>query len=69
MQKIYYIQQKDLNKFNTVIQCPCCNSKEVINFSDVLGKVLPCDIGKKMVKHEKGFWQVENDGQFQKRIK
>lgn len=67
MTKVYYIQEKDLNKYNTILKCSCCDNKEVIDFGNVMGKILACDIGKKMVKTG-DIWQVENQEQFNNRI-
>jgi hypothetical protein len=65
--KRYFIQKDDVGKSYKKINCPCCNSVEVIYFSSCLGNVLPCDVGKMMVKYG-DIWQVENQEQFEKRI-
>ena len=66
--KKYFIEKEDVGKFYKKIKCGCCGAIETISFSSCLGQVLPCDVGKMMLKNG-DIWQVENQSQFEKRIK
>ena len=65
--KKYFIKESDVGKYNTILKCESCESKEVILFSGCLGRVLKCDVGKMMVKNG-DVWKVENQSQFENRI-
>ena len=71
MKLIYTIKKSDVGKglLTSSKKCPCCGittEAMALKVSDVMGQVLPKDIGKRI------FWtgriyQVENDDQLAKR--
>jgi hypothetical protein len=73
----YIITQEDVNR-NGVVggfkplgveTCACCGHVETVSVDFApLGRVMQCDVGKKMVRIN-GRWHVENVPQFEARTK
>ena len=64
---MYIIQKEDINKYLlSVISRD--SERDTIDFCNIIGYVQKRDIGKKVVRTEKGNWQCENDDQFAKRL-
>ena len=68
-QYVYTIKSDDIGKTVIKIKCNCCNTiKHYISITDLMGKILPCDIGKRIYEVSKGIYQVENDEQLNLRL-
>ena len=68
MKTTYTIQAEDVGVGFRYLKCEGCGrNAEFLDFRGVLGRVMPQDIGKLMVKRGE-VWQVENDEQFSARV-
>lgn len=65
---IYTIKKEDINKTKIILQCSACNKKEIIDINNFMGRILSCDVGKRIYKTNSGVYQVENNEQLQKRL-
>jgi len=65
---IYEIKLSDVGKQIATITCSTCGHKRRLNFKEILGQVLMCDVGKRIYEVS-GIYQIENTEQFTKRIK
>ena len=65
---IYEIKKEDIGKHRIVLKCNDCGKiKEDIYITDLMGNILPCDIGKRIYKVGE-IYQVENQEQLEKRL-
>ena len=66
---IYEIKKEDLGKNRIILKCNCCGKiKHDISITYLMGKILHCDIGKRIYQREE-IYQVENNEQLEKRLK
>lgn len=65
---IYEIKKEDIKKTVIKIKCnECQQTKHYISIIDLMGKILSCDIGKRIYEVSKGIYQIENAEQLNKR--
>ncbi|KKN02464.1 hypothetical protein LCGC14_1117410 [marine sediment metagenome] len=48
--------------------CSCCEYTKTYSLKDVLGRVMPQDVGKRVYISEQGILQVESKEQLEKRL-
>ena len=65
---VHEITRDDVGKATTSKVCPTCGHKKIIAFRDVLGRVIDCDIGKRIYDVGDGILQIENSEQVSKRL-
>lgn len=68
MEMEYIVQAVDVGKTRKVLQCEACGARLPGNVFEPLGRVLEKDVGKKC-RLVKGNWFVENQEQFEARLK
>jgi len=66
---VHTITEADVGRSYARQACPCCGARRSINFGDVLGRVLPGDVGKRIYNVGGGVLQVENDAQRDARLR
>lgn len=65
---IYEIKKEDIGKHRIVLKCnDCGNLKADIGITDLMGKILDIDVGKRIFKVG-DIYQVENQEQLNKRL-
>jgi len=65
---LHTISEQDLGKRIVKSKpCQCCGKSEIISTFDLLGRVLACDIGKRVYKINDLLY-VENDEQLKARL-
>jgi len=64
---IYEIQREDVGKVAIVRTCSGCGTRNVIYLASFIGRVLACDVGKR-IHDVDGVYQIENSEQFANRL-
>ncbi len=61
------ITEEDVGKSIIERRCPCCNTKQLLHIFDLMGKILSCDVGKRIYRYKSGILGVENQEQLEAR--
>lgn len=71
MKYLYELRKSDIDKTEIVVPncctCGCPHGSATYSLEGVIGRVLPCDVGKRLWLVD-GILQIENEQQFEARI-
>jgi len=65
---VHTITLEDVGKKHIIKECPCCSRKQTIPISEIMGCIMECDVGKRIVRYLSGHYGVESDKQRDTRL-